>query len=124
MGYSGSHLFSQAVGCALTSATICLGQKRDKTRIRKAEAAHEAPEKSRRELRKQAQQRAQQDAIRRWPLLCARRILTLSPFLYWIPKDSCYGSSSRCSLMTLHMTITQSKLKRSEPSASCKVCYQ
>ncbi|GFO34709.1 hypothetical protein PoB_006121400 [Plakobranchus ocellatus] len=64
MGSSGSHLFFQAVGCALTSATICLGQKRDDTRIRKAEAAHEAPAKRRRVLRKQAQQQAQQDTIR------------------------------------------------------------
>ncbi|GFO34814.1 hypothetical protein PoB_006131900 [Plakobranchus ocellatus] len=64
MGSSGSHLFSQAIGCALTSATICEGQKRDKTRVKKAEAAHEAPAKSRRVLRKQAQQPAQQDAIR------------------------------------------------------------
>ncbi|GFO41395.1 hypothetical protein PoB_006790000 [Plakobranchus ocellatus] len=63
-GSSGSHLFSQAAGCALTSAIICLGQKRDKTRIMKTEAAHEAPAKMRRALRKQAQQRAQQDAIR------------------------------------------------------------
>ncbi|GFO47317.1 hypothetical protein PoB_007382200 [Plakobranchus ocellatus] len=64
MGSSGSHIFFQAFGCALTSATICLGQKRDKTRIRKAESDHEAPAKRRRALRKQAQQRAQQDAIR------------------------------------------------------------
>ncbi|GFO14286.1 hypothetical protein PoB_004079100 [Plakobranchus ocellatus] len=64
MGSSGSHLFFRAVGCALTSATICPGQKRDKTRIRKAEAAHEAPAKKRHALRQQAQQRAQQDAIR------------------------------------------------------------
>ncbi|GFO08174.1 hypothetical protein PoB_003467900 [Plakobranchus ocellatus] len=61
---SGRHLFFLAVGCALTSATICLGQKRDKTRIRKADAAHEAPAKRGRALRKQAQQPAQQDAIR------------------------------------------------------------
>ncbi|GFO38893.1 hypothetical protein PoB_006539800 [Plakobranchus ocellatus] len=64
MGSSGSHLFFQAVGCALTSATICLSQRRDKIRIRKAEAAHEAPAQRRCELKKQAQQRAQQDATR------------------------------------------------------------
>ncbi|GFO36442.1 hypothetical protein PoB_006294700, partial [Plakobranchus ocellatus] len=63
MGSSGSHLFFPAVGCALISATISLGQKTNKIRIRKAEAAHEAPEQRRRELRKQAQQRAQQGTI-------------------------------------------------------------
>ncbi|GFN82063.1 hypothetical protein PoB_000856900 [Plakobranchus ocellatus] len=64
MGSSGRHLFFPAVGCALSSATTSLGQERDKTRIRKAEAVHEAPAQRKRELRKQAQQRAQQDATR------------------------------------------------------------
>ncbi|GFS02201.1 hypothetical protein ElyMa_006439500 [Elysia marginata] len=64
MGSQGSHLFFPAVGCPLTAVTTSLGQKRDKTRIRKADTAHEAPAKRRRELRKLAQQKAQQSATR------------------------------------------------------------
>ncbi|GFO41644.1 hypothetical protein PoB_006814900 [Plakobranchus ocellatus] len=41
IGSLGSHLFFPAVGCELTSATISLGQKKNKTRIKKAEAAQQ-----------------------------------------------------------------------------------
>ncbi|GFR82598.1 hypothetical protein ElyMa_005956200 [Elysia marginata] len=64
MGSLGSHFFFPAVGCALTTATTSLGQKRDKRRIYKAEIAHQAPAKKRIEVRKRAQQRAQQAATR------------------------------------------------------------
>ena len=51
MGSSACHLFHPAVGCPLTSAT-------------RAEKAHQAPQKRRREARKLAQQKSQQEAAR------------------------------------------------------------
>ncbi|RUS88033.1 hypothetical protein EGW08_004199 [Elysia chlorotica] len=76
MGSLGSHLFFPAVGCPLTSATTSLGKKRDATRIRKAEIAHQAPAKKRREVKKLAQQRAQQAATTR-PLYLAAAVQSI-----------------------------------------------